>query len=405
MTQLLNDIKIVEVAIYGFVPSAAAALSDWGAQVIKVEHPETGDPVHGLSAYGINPGDGGVTPLWEVFNRGKQSVGIDIATGEGLELLMKLVDEADVFLTNFMGSARKRLGIDVDAIMARNPRIIYGRGTGHGPIGPDAEKGGFDAVSYWSRPGASISAIAPGGEWPVLMPGPAFGDLQAGLHLAGGVVAALYQREKTGKGSVVDVSLLGSGLWAMQASIAGCYVKESRNIDQLDRARPPNPLANIYRTKDRQYFVLGMLESDKYWKAFCAAIGEAGLATHPDFADSRLRAANSESCVSALDAIFEKMTLEAVAAALGGQEGQWSVIAAPGDAINDRQALENDYIQFVEYPNGAKLPLVPLPTRVDGQEVTLRPAPGHAEHTDEVLTGLGKTLDELIELKVAGIIS
>lgn len=405
MAQLLENIRVVEVAIYGFVPSAAAALSDWGAQVVKVEHPETGDPVHGLAAYGIKPGDGGVTALWEVFNRGKRSVGINIATPEGLELLMSLVDKADVFVTNFMGSARKRLGIDVDQIMARNPRIIYGRGTGQGPTGPDAEKGGFDAVSYWSRSGASISSIAPGGEWPALLPGPAFGDLQAGLHLAGGVVAALYQREKTGKGSVVDVSLLGSGLWAMQGSIAGAYAKGASNIDQLDRMRPPNPLANIYRTKDRKYFVLGMLESDRYWEQFCASIGQKALATDPRFVDSRERAKNSEICVAALDGVFEQMTLAEVSDALGQQEGQWSVITAPGDVIHDQQAIESGYIQYVDYENGSRLPLVPLPTRLDGAEIKLRPAPAHAEHTDEVFTELGRTSDELIDLKISGIIS
>jgi len=405
MTQLLENIKVVEVAIYGFVPSAAAALADWGAAVVKVEHPETGDPVHGLSAYGVNPGDGGVTALWEVFNRGKRSVGINIGTPEGLELLMQMVDEADVFLTNFMGSARRRLGIDVDAVMARNPRIIYGRGTGHGPVGPDAEKGGFDAVSYWSRPGASIAAISPGGEWPVMMPSPAFGDLQAGLHLAGGIVAALYQREKTGAGSVVDVSLLGSGLWAMQGSIAGCYVKNSSSLEQLDRLRPPNPMANIYRTKDRQYFVLGMLESDKYWEQFCAVFGRQDLAKDPQFIDSRQRAKNNAACVTALDSIFEQMTLAQVREILDTQEGQWAVIAAPGDSVHDQQALDNNYIQFVDYPNGARLPLVPLPTRLNGEEIKLRPAPAHAEHTDEVLTAIGKTSDELIELKIAGVIS
>ena len=196
MEQLLSGVKVVEVAMYAFVPSAGAALADWGADVIKVARPETGDPVRGLSSYGFKPGDGGVTTLWEVFNRGKRDIGIDIASPEGLELLMLLIDDADVFITSLMQPAHAHLGIDVDQIVAHNPRIIYGRGTGQGPIGPDADKGGFDGISYWSRPGTSTASIPPGYEFPILLPGPAFGDCQSGMFLAGGILGGLYRQRE-----------------------------------------------------------------------------------------------------------------------------------------------------------------------------------------------------------------
>lgn len=405
MKQLLEGVRVVEVAIYAFVPSAAAVLADWGAEVIKVEHPETADPVRGLASYGIAPGDGGVTALWEVFNRGKQSIAVDIATAEGLDVLMQLVDGADIFLTNFMQPARARLGIDVDQIQKRNPRIIYGRGTGHGPVGPDANKGGFDAVSYWSRAGAGVSAKAPNDAYPALMPGPGFGDVQAGMHLAGGVAAALYQREKTGEGSVVDVSLLGSGLWAMQASLAGCYATSSKNIVQLDRNSPPNPLANIYKTQDEHFFILGMLESDRYWAGLCDALGRSDLATNPSFLDSKLRAQNSAACVKELESIFEKINFDQLTEALNGQEGQWAEVIAPGDALNDVQAEVNGYLRYVEYENGARLPLVPVPARINEQEAELKRAPEHAEHTDQILMGLGLSETEILELKISGAVS
>ncbi|MFA7554603.1 MAG: CoA transferase [Spongiibacteraceae bacterium] len=405
MKQLLDGVRVVEVAIYAFVPSAAAVLADWGAEVIKIEHPETADPVRGLASYGIAPGDGGVTALWEVFNRGKQSIAIDIASPQGLEVLMELVDKADIFLTNFMQPARARLGIDVDQIMARNPRIIYGRGTGHGPVGPDANKGGFDAVSYWSRAGAGISAKAPADAYPALMPGPGFGDVQAGMHLAGGVAAALYQRERTGQGSVVDVSLLGSGLWAMQASIAGCYATKSDNIVQLDRSNPPNPVANIYKTQDERFFILGMLESDRYWAGLCEALGRPELATNPLYLNNKTRAENSASCVKELESIFESLTFEKLTSVLNSQEGQWAEVKAPGNALNDEQAMINGYLKYVDYENGAKLPLVPVPVRINEQEAVLRRAPEHAEHTDQILIALGRTEEEILELKITGAIS
>jgi crotonobetainyl-CoA:carnitine CoA-transferase CaiB-like acyl-CoA transferase len=405
MQRLLEGIRVVEVAIYGFVPSAAAALSDWGADVVKIEHPETGDPIRGLASYGINPGAGGVTALWEVLNRGKRSVGIDIRKPEGLELLMSLVDESDVFLTNFMPSACTRLGIDAKKIIARNPRIIYGRGTGHGPIGPDADKGGFDALSYWSRSGAATAAMSPDSDFPVLLPGPAFGDIQTGMHLAGGIVAALYRREKTGQGGVVDVSLLGSGLWAMQASIAGAYAIRSDNILQLDRRRPQNPIANIYRTADGRFFVLGMLEADRYWPGLCKALGKPGLESDPRFANMVLRAQNREACVKILDEIFGTMTLAQVTETLERQEGPWTAVGFPRDAVTDEQALVNGYIQFVEYEGGAKLPLVPIPVQLDGEPIKLARAPAHGEHTDEVLAARGRSSEELIRLKVTGVIA
>lgn len=402
---LLDGIKVVEVAIYAFVPSAGAALADWGADVVKIEHPETGDPMRGLASYGISPGDGGVTALWEVFNRGKRSVGININSPEGLKLLMSLIDEADVFITNFMQPARQRLGIDAEQVLARNPRIIYGRGTGQGPVGPDSNKGGFDGLSYWGRPGVSTAAMPPDYDYPVMLPGPAFGDVQSGMNLAGGIAAALYNREKTGKGCIVDVSLLGSGLWAMQATIAGAYATGRDNIVQHDRYRPPNPLANIYRCEDGRCFLLGMLEADRYWAGFCAAIDQPQLENDERFANMKARQVNSEACVSVLDAIFAKMPLTEVFERLNSQEGQWSTVELPGDTVKDEQSLANGYLQMVKFDNGADLPFVPAPAQFDGKMPVLSRAPDHGEHTDDVLGALGHSMDDLIALKIAGVIA
>jgi crotonobetainyl-CoA:carnitine CoA-transferase CaiB-like acyl-CoA transferase len=401
----MEGVRVIELAIYAFGPAAGAVLADWGADVVKVEHPQSGDPLRGLVAYGVKPGEGGVNYLWEVLNRGKRSIGIDVATDDGRELLLSLCEGADVFITNFLGPARQRLGIDADAVMARNPRIIYGRATGHGPKGPDADKGGYDGVSFWARSGVSIAAMDSDNQYPVPLPGPAFGDIQSGAHLAGGIAAALFQRERTGKGAIVDVSLYGSGLWALQPTIAGAHASGQERLAPLDRRHPANPLWNVYRTRDDRFLALSMLEGDRYWPAFCETVGRPELIADERFLTAEAREANNEACVEVLDELFSAHTLPEWKEILGRQEGPWSVTQTPRDAIDDPQAAANNFVQWVKYDNGATLPLVHAPAQIDGQPAVLGAAPGHGTDTDEVLLQAGLTWDDLIRLKVAGAIT
>jgi crotonobetainyl-CoA:carnitine CoA-transferase CaiB-like acyl-CoA transferase len=405
MDRVMDGVRVVEVALYGLVPTTGAVLADWGADVVKVEHPETGDPVRGLAAFGVKPGDGGVTYLWEVFNRGKKSVGIDIAHPQGRELLLRLVERADVFLTNFLEPARKKLGIDVEDVMARNPRIIYARGTGHGPIGPDADKGGFDGISYWARAGVSTAAMPADYGYPIGLPGPAFGDLQTGMHLAGGVAAALYRRERTGFSAVVDTSLLAAGMWAMQASIAGAYAIGAEELPKADRRRPMNPLANIYRTSDDRFIALAMLEADRYWPGFCQAIGRPELVANERFATASLRRDNVGACVELLDQTFAQRTLAEWQSILATQDGQWAPIQTTREVLDDQQGLVNGYLQQVKYDSGASLPLVSVPVQFDCAAPALRPAPDHGADTDAVLLDAGLAWEELLQLKEVGAIS
>jgi crotonobetainyl-CoA:carnitine CoA-transferase CaiB-like acyl-CoA transferase len=402
---LLGNIRVLEVSIYGFVPSAGALLADWGADVVKVEHPEMGDPIRNLSSFGFKPGDGGVTALWEVFNRGKLSIGIDIRNKAGLALVLELVDQSDVFLTNFMPETCERLGIGPDSVRARNPRIVYGRGTAFGPSGPDANKGGFDGLVYWGLSGAAISAMSPGDKFPVPLPGPAFGDIQCGAHLAHGVVAGLYRRERTGDGCIVDVSLLSGGLWAMQASIAGAYSMGRDGIVQSDRKAPPNPLVNAYRSSDGESVSLGLLESDRYWPGLCKALDRTDLLDDVRFLDHGLRSQNSAACVAELERTIGAMPYAELKARLQSQEAPWSRIGKPIDAVTSEQALANGFVQVVNYPGGATLPLVTPPARIAGHVPTLRPAPAHAEHTDQVLARLGRDEEAIMALKLDGVVT
>src|SRR5947208_8375659 len=192
--------------MWAFVPSAGAVLRDWGAEVVKIEHPD-GDPIRYLAMGAIKPDDNGVSYMWELFNRGKRSVSIDLSRPESRDILMRLIDTADVFLVSLLPPARRKLGIDVDAVRARNPRVIYAAGTGQGPVGDESEKGGYDSISFWARSGIASSVTPDDYPSPLTMPTGAFGDSISGALLAGGIAAAIAHRERTGEGSAVDGSL------------------------------------------------------------------------------------------------------------------------------------------------------------------------------------------------------
>ncbi|MCU1455148.1 MAG: CoA-transferase [Acidimicrobiales bacterium] len=404
MTKPMEGVRVLEVAMFGFVPSAAAILSDWGADVIKVEHPDGGDPVRRLSAWGVEPGAGGLTYLWEVFNRGKRSVTIDIRNPEGRDVLLDLVDQADVFLTNFLPPARRKLGIDADEIMARNPRIVYARGSAHGPLGPDAEKGGFDGLTYWAGAGPSMAARPAGVDEPIPMPGPAFGDIQAGSQLAGAIGVALFNRERTGAGCVVDHSLLASGLWAMQATMAGTHTSGLTELPAQDRMGPVSPLGNWYRTSDARWVFLGFNEPDRSWPRFCELVGRPELTSDGRFGTEAARAANMKASIELLDEIVAEHTLAEWQGILGAQEGPWAVLRTPRELLDDEQAIANGFIQTVDYDSGATLKLVSAPGQFDGTVPTLVPAPGHGADTDTVLAEHGLTVAQIGALRDGGAI-
>src|SRR6516164_6628869 len=220
MTMILKGVRILEVAEHTFVPAASAVLADLGAEVIKIEHVTRGDAMRGLASSGIAGVPGNVHVLLEHSNRGKKSLGLDLMAPEGIEILYRLAANADVFLTNKLPSVRKRLKIDVDQIRAHNPHIIYVRGTGQGERGPDADKGSYDSLAFWARAGVAMGAKRPEYDLMPVPPAPGFGDSIGGMTIAGGIMGALFHRERTGEATTVDVSLLGVGMWAMGQAFA-----------------------------------------------------------------------------------------------------------------------------------------------------------------------------------------
>ncbi|HVU60508.1 MAG TPA: CoA transferase, partial [Mycobacteriales bacterium] len=255
-----DGVRVVEVAAWTFVPGAGAIMADLGADVIKIE-PPSGDPQRGLMNL-LSQAEGGPNPFIEIPNRGKRSVTLDLTTDGGRALLLRLVETADVFLTSYLPRLRERMRIDVDDLRAVNPRLVYVRGSGWGSAGPKVDIGGYDAAAAWAGGGAMYKLTEPGAESPAMQPA-AFYDLQGSSYIAGAVAMALFRRERTGEGGVVDVSLLNTGMWSMSPDIvAAPYTGE---LFRADRKSAGNPIASFYRTADDRWISLVCLQSDRFW--------------------------------------------------------------------------------------------------------------------------------------------
>jgi len=403
MSGPLSGVKVVEVAMWAFVPSCGGMLSDMGADVIKIEPPD-GDPSRGLTTAGMGPGASGFTVQWEIYNRGKRSISIDLKQKGAVELLHKLLEDADVFLTNILPPARRKMKIDVEDIRARHPNIIYAVGSGTGPLGPDSEKGGYDFISFWSRGGVSAGVTPSDYPYPLPMPSGAFGDCTSGAVLASGIAAALFQRATTGKASVVDASLLGASMWSMQSKISQVTLVGLPDLPKPPRTQTFNPLVNCYRTSDHRFIVLCMLQAQRYWPGFCRAVGRPELVDDPRFDTDAHRQANISECVAAIDEVFATRTLKEWQEILATQPGQWDTVQNPGDVHLDHQVIANQFMQEVDYEDGRKLKMVSVPVLFDRQALKARPAPEFGAHSDSILADLGYSEDEIIDLKVAGVV-
>jgi crotonobetainyl-CoA:carnitine CoA-transferase CaiB-like acyl-CoA transferase len=403
---ILKGIRVLEVAEYGMVPSAAAVLGEWGADVVKIEHAHRGDPIRGLSTAGVAPGTNGFTPMWEPANHNKRSVGVDIAVPEGRQIILDLARHADVFVTSFLPAARKKLAIEVDDLRAVNPKLIYARGSAHGQLGDEAEAGGFDGLTYWLRSGIAMGTMPTGSTELTMQPGPGFGDFQTGMTLAGGIAGALFHRERTGEALEVDTSLLAQGCWAMTGSVVAVNLA---GLDEMprhlrNRKAQDNPLMNTYRTSDERWFILGMLQADRYWADLCRAIGHEELIDDPRFSDIAKRKENKAVCIEVLDAIFASAPLGVWEERLARQDGPWSTAQRVGDLGRDKQAWANGYFQTVDYGDGRSITLGSAPVQFNTEATPLTRAPEHGENTEEVLLELGHDWDEITRLRECGAI-
>lgn len=403
----MEGVRVLEVAQFTFVPAAGAVLADWGADVIKVEHAETGDAQRGLSVLMDMPvGSGSFAPLMEHPNRGKRSIGLALEQPEALEVLHELIRTSDVFLTNFLPRARRKLGIELEDVRRTNPDIIYVRGSGFGSSGPDSDKGGYDSTAFWARGGSALGTTPTEFDGLCKMPAGAYGDSLGGMTIAGGIAAALLARERTGATSVVDVSLLGVGAWANALSVAFALLTGAPPVrgPSTNSART-NPLAGNYRTADNRWIVLAMLQPGRYWPDFCRRVDREDLISDVRFATVDALTANAARAAEILQTVIASRTLGEWTAQFAGMEGQWGVAQDAWEVGQDPALRANGMIGEVVDMDGTRRELVANPVQFDETAVSLTRAPQFAEHTDEILRGLGKSDDELIGLKIAGAVT
>lgn len=404
MTDILRGVRVLEVAEHTFVPAASALLADWGAEVIKIEHVERGDAMRGLASTGVAQISGDVHVLLEHANRGKKSLALDLNQPAGREVLYKLAAVSDVFLTNKLPGVRAKLHIDVEDIRAHNPKIIYTRGTGQGERGPDADKGSYDSLAFWNRSGVSLGVMAAGDERVPNPPGPAFGDSIGAMTIAGGIMGALFHRERTGKATTVDISLLGTAMWSHGSAIALSL------LNATPWSIPPgagrrNPLTGNYKTADGRWLAFTCLQAGRYWPDLAATIDRPELATDSRFADHARLLANSADAIKILEEVFAAQPLAYWRGKLAGFSGQWTVVQNTLEAAADPQSVANGYIQDCETAGGVKFQLASAPVHYDEEAPKPRRAPLFNEHGDEILGMVGYDMDAVIDLKVRGVVA
>lgn len=405
MAAVMQGVRVLEVAEHTFVPAASALLSDLGADIVKIEHVERGDAMRGLAATGTAMVPDDVHVLLEHSNRGKRSLGLDIASPEGADILYRLAATADVFLTNKLPHVRAKLKIDVEDIRAHNPDIIYVRGTGQGERGPDADKGSYDGLAFWARAGVALGIMQPEYGHVPFPPAPGFGDSIGAMTIAGGTAMALFHRERTGEATVVDVSLLSSAMWAMAQAI-GLSVTAGQGWapPRLDAPRR-NPLVGTYRTKDGRWLSFSCLQAARYWRPFCECVGREDLAADPRFSDHAALMSHSDEAAQAVREVIGLRSLAEWREVLEGFTGQWAIVQDTLEAANDPQSVANGYMQPSRTAAGVPFDMVAAPVQFDEHPAPAGRAPEFNEHGDAILTELGLETPEILNLKARGIVA
>jgi crotonobetainyl-CoA:carnitine CoA-transferase CaiB-like acyl-CoA transferase len=408
VAKVMQGVRVLEVAQFILVPSAGAILADWGADVIKIEHPQRGDGQRGFASFAGEPLDPMRNPMVEHPNRGKRSVGVDISTPEGRALIYELARSCDVFMTSYLPDARRKLQIELEDIRAANPNIIYVRGSAFGNKGPDRERSGFDGTAFWIHSGLAHTITPPEFEVPLNLNLGGFGDSIGGMNIAGGVAAALLHRDRTGEALEVDVSLLSTAWWSAGAGLDTCIAtgKVVRNVIPRSGSGPYNPFVGSYRTADGGAITLFMLQPDPYIDDTFAHLGLEAFIGDPRFANLQALTANAAPLGEAFAKAFAAKPFAYWRERLKTLKGQWAAAQSLLDLASDEQALANDMLfEVAAADGGAPIRLARGPVQFNGEPVETTRAPQASEHTEDVLLELGLDWARIAQLKAAGAIA
>ena len=407
MAKVMSGIRVLEVANFVFVPTTGGVLADWGADVIKVEHPVRGDANRGVLRLQNVVIDRQRNPLIQQSSRGKRSIGIDLTTAEGVELLYELAKSCDVFLTNLLPAARQKLKVDVEHLRAVNPSIIYARGSALGDKGPERLNGGYDATAFWARSGTALLVAPPEINGPLLQPGPGYGDTISATNLAGGVAAALLHRERTGEALEVDVSLLSSAVWTVSLSTDIAMETGCNDIVATMPGTPQaNPFTSIYETGSGEFIILYIVVPGPIIADTFEHLDLPELAKDPRFSTVNALFANAEAAHALIAEAIKAQPLSYWKERLRTMKGQWAIYQTILDAETDPQVLANDMIFEVEAPDGGRpLKLVASPVQFDHTPIAPDRAPELGEHTEQILQEAGIDWERIIALKDAGVVN
>jgi crotonobetainyl-CoA:carnitine CoA-transferase CaiB-like acyl-CoA transferase len=397
---IFEGLKVLDCASFIAAPAAATVLSDFGADVVKIEPPGSGDPYRNLPnlpGYPVSPHN----YAWMLESRNKKSLALDLGKPEGQAVLRRLVAGADVFITNFPPAVRGRLGITYEELEPLNERLIYASFTGYGEKGEEANKPGFDSNAYWARSGLMDLVRADLDTTPARSVA-GMGDHPCAMALYGAIVTALYKRERTGKGSHVSSNLMANGVWASgvlaQAKLCGAKFQERR-----PRERALNAVTNHYKCRDGRWLILSLLNEERQWPALARCLGREEFITDPRFATKADRHARSLELIKIFDEIFAGRDLAEWRKILDGNGLVFGVVGILDDIPDDRQMLENDVLVPFE---GDGMLTINSPIWVDGSnKKPPRHAPDVGEHSDEVLRAAGYDEASIRQLRAAGTVA
>jgi crotonobetainyl-CoA:carnitine CoA-transferase CaiB-like acyl-CoA transferase len=403
MDRPLEGIRVIELAMWVAGPSTSAVMADWGADVIKLEDPNGGDPIRGFVTRTMGDPNARIRPPFELENRNKRSVAVDLRRADGHAFALKLLERADVFVTSLRLDALERMKLDYPTVSANNPRLIYASINGYGHRGPDRNRPAYDYAASWARSGLMATIAEPGQSPPAQRP--AMIDHAVGLGLAGAISAALLGRERSGRGREVRISLYSMGLW-MNASDLTVGLMTGRSPQSESRTERVNPMWSSYRCKDDRWVYFVMIQSDRHWPDFCAALAKPDWRDDSRFKDSAARATNCGSLTAEIDAVVATRTSDQWAPIFDANNLIWAPVRTDAEVLLDPQAEAIGAFATVDHPNipGCRVVNSPVEfTEISGNNPrNHRAAPELGQHTEEVALEAGLSWEEIARLKETG---